>query len=80
MQKIHMTWNIYFIIPTLCLDKKTKPVVDLAAWIMHLSTLGNLFLRELLQGNLNHRHIIKYVDIQAGLKFKLQLCLKNKGT
>ena len=44
---------------------------SLAAWILHFSTLGNMFLQDLLQVLLNIHYITKNMYAQAELNFQL---------
>ena len=63
--KIQMMWNIYYMIPILCFNKKTKKVVALSAWFLNLSTLRKLLLQDIFQDEYNFHYIIKNMDAQA---------------
>ena len=77
IQKIQANW-IFFMLLALCFEKMKQIFVVLAAWILHLSTLGGIFLQEILQGKLNRLYPLNNMATQAGLYLKLHLCLKNK--
>ena len=59
--------------------KMTQIVVALEAYILHLSTMGNIFLQGLFQGELNGRCLFNKMAAQTGLNFQMQLFLTNKG-
>ena len=80
IQKIQLKCNFCFMLPTLCFNKMTQIVVVLAAWILHLSTLGDMLLQGLFKGELNFCYIFKNMATQSGLNLQLQLCLTNKVT
>ena len=78
MLNIQMMRNISFIIPMLCFNKNPKTFVGLAAWLMNLSTLGDMFLQDIFPGELNHRYIINIMDTKSKLNLQLQLFSENK--
>ena len=71
-----MMWNISYMLPTLCF--KTKTVVALSAWFIHLSTLSKLFLKELFQYEFCLHYVTNNMDTQAELNLQLQLFLTKK--
>ena len=80
IQNIQVKWNFCFVLPMLRFNKMTQMVVVLAAWILILSTLWNMLLQWILQGEMKCPFLFKNMATQAGLNFQLQLFLTNEVT
>ena len=79
MQKIKVKCNLCLLILKWHLNKMTQIFVALVAWLMHLYTMGNMFLQLLFPGEFNRFCIFNKMATQEGLNFQIQLCLPKKG-
>ena len=69
-----------FCSPYISLQQTMQTVVVFAAWLLYLSSMGNMFMQGPLQGVLNCCHIFKNMDTKSGLTLQLKLCLTKKGS
>ena len=79
MQKIQVKWNICFTLPTLHFNKMTQTVVDLAAWTLNLSTVGNMVIQGLLQGGRIFLIFFKEHGYTSRIKFATAIILNKES-
>ena len=64
--------------PNVLFQQKTKKVVALAAWLLNLSTIGNLLVQEIFQDELNHHYVINKMDLKNRIKFSTAFMLDKE--